>query len=386
MKDKILFVDDDDNLLSAVRRMFRNRFDLTFAHSPDVALGMLQTEGPFSVVVSDMRMPGMNGIEFLGKVKEKAPNTVRIMMTGNSDQQTARTAINEGQVFRFLQKPCSTEEIEKVVIEAIGHARILNFERTLLEETLQGSVSLLSDILSLTAPELFHQASGIQQIVEDLAKKLAPAEVLQIKLASLFSDIAAVVVPSELLIKAREAVSLSVDESHALFYSLDLSRSLLSRIPRLQRVAELIFYQYKNFDGTGEPRNAEIADVPMGSRIIRVCKDYIHLKKQGLSIVDCFKTLTSRSGVYDPVVIKSLAELILQKGKEPAERRVSRSSLASDLEAGQRLEEALFTVHGLLLFAAGTELSELSIRRILNHAKITGVREPVLVSEIISEE
>lgn len=385
MKDKILFVDDEDNLLSAVRRMFRNRFDLTFAHSPDVALTMLETEGPFSVVVSDMRMPGMNGIEFLALVKERAPNTVRIMMTGNSDQQTARTAINEGQVFRFLQKPCSTEEIEKVVVEAIGHYRILNFERTLLEETLQGSVSLLSDILSLTAPELFHQASGMQPLVEELAKTLAPEEVLQVKLASLFSDIAAVVVPPELLLKAREGVTLSTDESHALYYSLDLSRSLLSRIPRLQRVAELIFFQYKNFDGTGEPRNTETAEVPMGSRIIRTCKDYFHLKKQGLTIVDCFKTLNARGGIYDPRVLKSLAELILQKGKEPTERRITKSLTSAGFKAGQKLEEALFTVHGLLLFAAGTELSELSIRRILNHARITGIREPVLVSEVYVE-
>ena len=386
MKDKILFVDDEDNLLSAVRRMFRNRFEVIFAHSPEVAITLLDSDGPFSVVVSDMRMPGMNGIEFLKIVKEKSPLTVRIMMTGNSDQQTARTAINDSQVFRFLTKPCSAEDIEKVVIDAIGHYRILNFERTLLEETLQGSVSLLSDILSLTAPEFFHQASGIQSLVEDMAKKLAPEEVLQIKLASMFSDISAVVVPAELLLKAREGAKLSIDESHALYYSLDLARSLLGRIPRLQQVSELVYYQYKNFDGSGEPVNTNESDIPMGSKIIRICKDYFHLKKQNLTIVDCFKNLSSRTGVYDPLVIKSLMELIIKKGKEPSEKRISKRVFANDFKAGFRLEEPLFTINGLLLFAAGTELTELSIRRILNHARITGIKEPALVSEAINED
>ncbi len=385
MKEKILFLDDEDNLLAAVRRAFRGRFDLHFAHSPDVALSLLEKEGPFAVVVSDMRMPGMDGIEFLKVVKERSPNSVRIMMTGNSDQQTATDAINDGQVFRFLNKPCSTESIEKVIIEALGHYRILTFERTLLEETLQGSVSLLSDILSLTAPELFFQASDIQPLVESIALKLAPEEVLQVKLASLFSDIAVVVVPPELLIKAREGASLSADESHALYYSLDLSRSLLSRIPRLQRVAELIFYQYKNFDGSGEPRNLDVKEVPVGSRIIRTCKDYMHLKKTGLSTVECFKTLTLRKGTYDPIILKCLAEIVLKQGLETQTQRNLKRVGATGFEPNQRLEEALYTVNGLLLFAAGTTLTELSIRRILNHAKITGIQDKVLVSQIPME-
>ena len=110
MSRRILLVDDEVNVLQGYQRALRKRFELDVANSGAEALEKIASGGPYAVIVSDMRMPEMNGVELLTAVKQKAPETVRMMLTGNSDQQTAIDAINKGDIFRFLNKPCSKEE------------------------------------------------------------------------------------------------------------------------------------------------------------------------------------------------------------------------------------------------------------------------------------
>lgn len=100
--EKILIVDDDKNLLSGIRRQLREHFEVTIAVGGAQALEALTEKGPFAVIVSDMRMPEMTGVELLGAFKERAPETVRMMLTGNADQNTAADAINSGSIFRFF--------------------------------------------------------------------------------------------------------------------------------------------------------------------------------------------------------------------------------------------------------------------------------------------
>ena len=113
MSEKILFVDDEENILSAIKRQLRKQFDLEFTLSGQKGLDIIKQKGPFAAVVSDMRMPVMDGIKFLSNVREISPDTVRIMLTGNADTQTAVDAVNEGNIFRFLVKPCSSETLSK---------------------------------------------------------------------------------------------------------------------------------------------------------------------------------------------------------------------------------------------------------------------------------
>src|ERR1700733_8122058 len=102
MSNRILCVDDDINILEGYQRALRKEFDITTAPGGEEALVKIRDEGPFAVVVSDMRMPGMDGIQLLTRIKQVAPESVRIMLTGNADQQTAMNAVNEGNIFRFL--------------------------------------------------------------------------------------------------------------------------------------------------------------------------------------------------------------------------------------------------------------------------------------------
>src|ERR1022692_2024409 len=106
MSEKILFVDDDPNLLASCERSLRRHFQIETAEGGEAGLAKLASRGPYAVVVADRQMPRMDGIEFLGAVRKRAPDTVRIMLTGNADLEGAIRVVNEGNIFRFLTKPC----------------------------------------------------------------------------------------------------------------------------------------------------------------------------------------------------------------------------------------------------------------------------------------
>lgn len=385
MKERVLLVDDEDNLLSAVKRQLRGQFDIHSAHSPHVAIQMLEKDPSYSVIVSDMRMPGMNGIEFLQAAQKISPNSIRIMLTGNSDQNTASNAINESHVYKFLTKPCSTETIEKALTDAVFQFHISQVERELLDKTLQGSIQLLTDILSLTAPDLFHQATEAQHLCECLAKKICPEETLNLKLAALFSDISAIAVPKDLFVKVREGSALTKDESHALFYSIDLSRSLLANIPKLEEVSQIVFYQYKNFDGTGEPSDSKHNSAPLASQVLRICKDYFYLRTKNLSVAECFKILVSRKGIYNPKVLQVFGSEILNFNNERSKTITKKKVTSSELNSNQTLIEDIRTNTGLLLLAAGTKLSEISILRIQNHSRVNQIPKLIYIEEETTE-
>ena len=121
--ERILCVDDDANLLESYQRQLRKRFHVETALSGEEGLAAIQRGKDYAVVVSDMRMPHMNGVEFLSKVREIAPRTVRIMLTGYADTQTVRDAVNDGQVFRLLTKPCPRETLATVLEAALDEHR-----------------------------------------------------------------------------------------------------------------------------------------------------------------------------------------------------------------------------------------------------------------------
>src|ERR1035441_2270014 len=109
MSEKILFVDDDPNLLSSCERVLRRNFQIETAEGGEAALARIACHGPYAVVVADRQMPRMDGIQFLHALRERAPDTIRIMLTGNADLEGAIRVVNEGNIFRFLTKPCLPE-------------------------------------------------------------------------------------------------------------------------------------------------------------------------------------------------------------------------------------------------------------------------------------
>src|SRR4029077_11303089 len=133
-------------------------FRVETAEGGEAALDKIAAHGPFAVVVSDRQMPRMDGIKFLSLVKERAPDTVRLMLTGNADLDGAIKVVNEGNIFRFLTKPCPLEVLGKAVEDALGQYRLVTAEKELLNKTLSGSIKLLCDILSMIDPQSFGRA------------------------------------------------------------------------------------------------------------------------------------------------------------------------------------------------------------------------------------
>lgn len=115
MLNKILFVDDDKHALEGYKRLLHGEFEIETATSGSQGLAAIQVLGPFAVVVSDMRMTGMNGAEFLAHVRELAPQTVRVLLTGHRDLDRAIEAVNDGQIFRYLNKPCGKDELVRTI-------------------------------------------------------------------------------------------------------------------------------------------------------------------------------------------------------------------------------------------------------------------------------
>ena len=133
MSEKVLIVDDDTNLLAGLKRQIGRKFDVIFAEGGEHAIEAAETDGPFAVIVSDMNMPGMNGIELLLEFKKKWPDTIRMMLTGNADQQTAIEAVNKGNIYRFFNKPCPADTLAEGITAALEVHRLVTAERVLLE-------------------------------------------------------------------------------------------------------------------------------------------------------------------------------------------------------------------------------------------------------------
>src|SRR5271168_5344162 len=132
MPEKILMVDDEEGVLLGYQRMFRNEFQIETAPGGAAALTALGATGPYAVVVSDMRMPEMDGVRLLAKIKHLAPDTIRIMLTGNDDIQNAVSAVNEGNIFRFLTKPCDKETLKATLTAGLLQYRLVTAENDLL--------------------------------------------------------------------------------------------------------------------------------------------------------------------------------------------------------------------------------------------------------------
>ncbi len=237
MSEKVLFVDDDPNVLAAYTRILRRQFTLETALGGEEGLEAIESQGPFAVVVADMRMPGMDGIQFLAHVKERAPDTVRIMLTGNADLQTAIDAVNEGNIFRFLVKPCPSETLSHALRAAIEQYHLVTAERELLEKTLTGSVRLLTELLSMVNPAAFSQASRLRRYVRHIAVQLRLPNAWQFEVAAMLSQIGAITLPRQLFEKVQNQQPLTGEERRMYASHPAIGARLLANIPRLESIA-----------------------------------------------------------------------------------------------------------------------------------------------------
>jgi len=195
MSDIALIVDDDVRLLEGLRRNLRGRVNVLTATDGSAALEILRDQGPIAVILCDMRMPGMDGIAVLRAARERFPETVRMMLTGNADQATAVDAINRGEIFRFLNKPCESDRLVAALEAGIRQYRLATGERELLEQTLAGSLRLLLDVLKLSGAGMADAIPNLRRWGRAIAQALQLPDPWKLDVALMLSEIGAVAIP-----------------------------------------------------------------------------------------------------------------------------------------------------------------------------------------------
>src|SRR5689334_14167053 len=187
MTKRILCVDDEPKILEAFERQLHNRFELELAFGAEQALRAIENGTQFAVVLSDLRMPGINGIQLLSRVRQIAPDTVRMILTGNADLTAAIEAVNEGKIYQFLTKPCPADMLTRALDAALEQHRLITAERELLEQTVQGSIGLLIEILSVVNPGAFSRTYRIRHYMRHMAEQLKLRDRWQYELAGTLS-------------------------------------------------------------------------------------------------------------------------------------------------------------------------------------------------------
>lgn len=381
MPERVLCVDDDPSILAGYQRALRRTVDITIAKGGEEGLRALMSDTVYAVVVSDMNMPGMNGIQFLAKAKEIAPDTVRMVLTGANDLTIAINAVNEGHVFRFLTKPCPAEDLGRALEMGIRQFHLITAERSLLEKTLTGCIGAMTDLLSLVDPDSFGRIEATRGDIRTLARHLCIPDVWEVEIAAMLSQIGRLTIPPVVSVKEYAGRELSPVEHDMVQRIPEVGSMLLANIPRLETVGRIVLYINKRYDGGGFPYDSTAGElIPLGARVLRVVFGLAQLERGGLDRQAALERMGTNAGAYDPRVL-SAAVACLQGPQRHLRSQppVVRPMMVQGLKPGQILRSNVMTADGQCLVTAGHSVTEALIERIANFSRITSIVEPILV-------
>jgi response regulator RpfG family c-di-GMP phosphodiesterase len=364
-RPRVLLVDDEPLVLEALRRQHGQRFALVPAVGAAAALARIDAGETFTVVVSDFQMPGMDGVCFLERMRERAPRTVRIMLTGQTDVRVATEAVNRGSIFRFLTKPCANADFARTLADAVEHHRVLEAERRLLEQTLAGSVRVLCDVLALSNPNAFGRAGRVRELAHAVAAELCPELVWAVDTASTLFPLGLIAVPRDLIERAAAGAPLETGERDVLAKVPDTGARLLEGVPRLEPVAEIIRAQNLRFDAGG---------VPIGARILCAAIALDERLQGGAARELALGEMRAQPGRFDPRVLDHLAASTTSCAD--ANRQEVR---VRQLEVGMVLDQDVVNSNGAVIVRRGHGLSPALIERLRNHFDLGMIREPICV-------
>jgi CheY-like chemotaxis protein len=362
MAEKILLVDDDSNILDGYRRSLSREFLMETAQGGEQALKLVADNGPYAVLVSDMRMPGMDGIQLLSKIKAQSPDTIRVMLTGNAEIETAINAINEGSIFRFLTKPCSKEMMAKTLTAALVQYRLVTAERQLLEQTLSGTVHVLTDVLSLVNPTAFGRAERARRYIHHIVTSMKLGNPWQYEVAAMMSQLGCVTLAPETIEAVYNGEKLSPTEQAQYDAHPSVAYGLLSKIPRLEPIAWMIEHQNRPVREVDE---SERSDMRLGAEILRLTLAYEQLIHKGTSRTEAAHRLASQNKSFSPEFFEAL--VTLDPNAELGEIRKCRIEELSD---GMIIQEEMRTGEGALLVSQGQEVTAPLLIKLKNfHAR-----------------
>lgn len=372
---RVVCVDDEPHVLSGLALHLRRRYDVEIATTGQAGLELLDRLPQAAVVISDMRMPQMNGAEFLARASAAHPSTTRILLTGYAEMESAIKAVNEGHVFRFLVKPCPPPELVKAVDAGAEQHRLILAERDLLDKTLHGSIKMLSDVLAATNPLAFGRAARVKRLVSSLSDKLGITERWQAEVAAMLSQIATITLPNETAEKLYYGTTLTLEEQEMVERAPDITQQLVGHIPRLEPVRDILKARAEPFhDQSGKEVSEQAKLVQRGAQLLRVAMDFDVLEAEGLGSSAALETIRGRGELYEPAVVQALAEVC---GGERKTEIIREMSLAA-LKPGMTFASDVKMATGTLFVARGYEVTESFLERIRNF-RPGSVKEPVKV-------
>ncbi len=355
--NKVLFVDDDTSLLRTIERNLCMDLDMAVAAGGQAALDLIPSDGPFSVIIVDMRMPGMDGIETIKAAREIAPNAIYMMLTGNQDTATAVRAVNDGQVFRYLNKPCEVAEIKNAIKAAQTQYDVDDAERELRNDTFIGSIGIMTDIIELQDLGLV-DPTRIAQTLSQLAELMAISIGWEERLAAriCFCGLPMLSIEDRLALRNLEP---SAEEHIAAFARLcQNSAKLAERLPRLARIGKILRHVPK-VDGwmsISQPENF------IAATLLKVSILWNFLTGKGLQAA----TATQEMKLLLPKVADNIAR-VLNDLYDFSDSHTANRVEIGHLTEGMITFEDIVNEQGAIVVSRGRRLTLPIIERLADH-------------------
>jgi CheY-like chemotaxis protein len=375
MTERVLLVDDEPLVLEGLKRQLRKVVEVETAAGGREGLAVIERSEPFAVVVSDMRMPEMNGSQFLEQVRKRSPDSVRMILSGQAEIESTIAAVNLGQIFRFLTKPCSTEALVAALESGVEQYRLVIAKRELLEKTLRGTVQVLTEILELTNPVAQQRAKRVERYAQDICDSIGTPMSWELRLAAMLSQIGCVTLPESVLARLYAGQTLD-DEAHSVYRSHPrVAGKLLASIPRLEGVAEIVTGQLDD-----APPGAEVADAgeATGTQLDALILKMAAQLDYWLGVGSARDEAARRVLKAVPQATKPLANAV-QAVALRSSRTDKVAVKVSGLLAGMVLDEDLMSAKGMRLLPKGQEITGSILLRVQGLAESIGVSEPFRV-------
>lgn len=351
----VLCVDDEPNLLRGLTLHLRRHFEVTTTTDPEEALRWLtETPSRFAVVLSDLRMPGMDGVTLLTEAAEVAPDTSRVLLTGHADVGSMMEGINQAHVYHFLTKPCPPGRLLGTLRAAAEQHRLVNAERELLEDTLRGCVQTLTSVLSLAQPAAFGRAQRAQALVREMAEAAGQRTSWPVEVAAMLSQLGAIALPPATAARVSGGEPLDDRERQMVARLPKVVDDLVAPIPRLEPVREILALAGRRFDRHDS--------LPWGARALRIALDFDELESQGVDEDIALQTMRSRAGAYDPALLQRFAE---RRGGDAPQVTVQEMGLWQ-VAAGMRFLVDVRLPNGSLFIARGHVATPGVVERVKN--------------------
>lgn len=357
----VLCVDDDPGVLAMLDMALRKRYDVKLARSGEAALDELIRNPGVTVVVSDMLMPGIDGLEFLQRAGMVRPEVVRILFTGHANLNTAIAAVNQGHIFRFMTKPCAVPTLYSVIEAAVAQHGLQAAERELLERTLRGSMKALSDVLALANPTAFGRAVRVRQLASRMAAQLKLDEMWSLDVATTFWQLGLVTLPAATAERVYHGDPLSVEEEAMVARAPVVIEQLMAHIPRLELVRELLHQAGVLAEGALSEKDPRRVAAVRNARVLRAAIECDQVPAGVSEDERLQRALRTIGDLGGPIVVDAMTRL-----SRAAAGRQEREVRVRQLAVGAELAEDLRSDRGTLLVPRGYAVTSTFIERLRN--------------------